>query len=254
MPIIIHHDYAPRQGLTESLGQIRHVQLVSRRKRRPVQWDKLRGPRPRRPDDYYLIVLGSGGHTKEMLMMMDDGFCDFGRFHRRYVVSSGDRMSVDHLEEYEADVRKLCEAKGSDPGSYDVKLVTRARRVHQPLWTAPLSSLQSLYDIVRVLLNPPAGTRLPFPRIILSNGPATGFLVGLAVHLLKVVYMVPEDACSFIYIESWARISSLSLSGKLIHYTGMADGLAVQHQAVAATYGIVNVGAMVFNSRRSTDS
>lgn len=204
------------------------------------------------------MVLGSGGHTKEMLMMMDDGFCDFGGLHRRYLISSGDTMSLNHVEDYEADLRQLCESNGCDPGSYDVRFVTRARRVHQSLLTTPLTALASLYDIVfKVLLSPPSnrvGQKLRYPRMIFSNGPATGFFVGLAVNYLKVFYVIPEDRCFFVYIESWARISSLSLTGKLIYYTGIADAFAVQHEQVASTYGVHNAGPMVFNSRRSDDT
>ena len=205
------------------------------------------------------MVLGSGGHTKEMLMMMDDGFCDFEGFHRRYLVSGGDRMSLNHLEDYEADLGQLCDEKGRSAGSYDVRFVTRARRVHQPLLTTPFTALASLYDIIfNVLLSSPpqgepAATELRYPRMIFSNGPATGFFVALAVHVLKMIYVIPQDRCFFIYIESWARISTLSLTGKLFHHTGLADGFAVQHAEVASIYGVENAGPMVFNSRRAAD-
>ncbi|KAF4119518.1 beta-1,4-N-acetylglucosaminyltransferase [Geosmithia morbida] len=231
--------------------------LVSHRKKRPVQWKGTGRRDGEREDDYYLIVLGSGGHTKEMLMMMDDGTSDFAGLHRRYVVSSGDSTSLHQVEDYEADLRSLCGEVSTDPGSYDVRVVTRARRVRQPFLTAPVTALASLRDVIfSVLLSPPesrksSSSSLRYPRIVLSNGPATGFLVGLAVHMLKMVGVLGRDACFFVYIESWARISSLSLTGKLFHYTGIADALAVQHQAVADAYGLVNAGPMVFNSRRA---
>ncbi|KPM45669.1 hypothetical protein AK830_g999 [Neonectria ditissima] len=226
----------------------RHVQIVRRRSA---------GQKPRakhsRQVDYNLFVLGSGGHTKEMLMMMDDGFCEFQNFHRRYLISSNDRMSENHLEDYETELRALCDARGQLPGTYDKCTVTRARRVHQPLWSTPVTALLSILDIFPVLLSPPAneaGAQLRYPTKIFSNGPATGFFVGVAVHLLKMFYVVPEDAMMFVYIESWARISTLSLTGKLFFYTGLADTFLVQHKEVAARYGIPNAGEMVFNSRR----
>lgn len=230
--------------------KLRHVQLVAHRRGRPVQWHGVRPSAGTGQSDYYLIVLGSGGHTKEMLMMMDDGTCAFEGMHRRYLVSSGDSTSLHQLEDYEADLGRLCEREGTDAGSYDVRVVTRARRVHQSFASTPATAAASLRDIVsKVLLDPPS-TSARFPRVVLSNGPATGFLVGLAVHLLKMVGVVPRDSCYFIYIESWARISSLSLTGKLFHYSGLADAMAVQHQGVADAYGIYNAGALVLNSRR----
>ncbi|KAF7551991.1 hypothetical protein G7Z17_g4633 [Cylindrodendrum hubeiense] len=203
--------------------------------------------------DYYLFVLGSGGHTKEMLMMMDDGFCKFENFHRRYLISSGDRMSENHSHDYEAELVELCHANGQESGTYDRCIVTRARNVHQPLWSTPITALMSILDIFPVLLTPPAnevGATLRYPTHIFSNGPATGFFVGLAVYLLKIFYIVPEGTMKFVYIESWARISTLSLTGKLFHYTGLADIFLVQHEEVAAKYKIGNAGEMVFNSRR----
>lgn len=186
-------------------------------------------------------------------MMMDDGFCDFAGTHRRYLVSSGDAMSEHHLLDYEARLAALCRANGRVPGTFDVRTVTRARRVHQPLWSTPWTALRSMADIVPVLLAPPPAPTRPHQRLptqIFSNGPATGLLVALAVHLLKLACLVPEQSMRFVYIESWARTSTLSLTGKLLHYTGMADALYVQHAGVAAAYGLVNAGQMVFNARR----
>ncbi|KAK5997710.1 UDP-N-acetylglucosamine transferase subunit ALG14-like protein [Cladobotryum mycophilum] len=244
----------------------RHIQLIYRRcpKRQPKPYTSRDGGLDRNPVDYYLFVLGSGGHTREMLMMMDDGFCHFENFHRRYLISSGDAMSENHLEDYEKDLRLLCKQNNTSPGTYDKKIVTRARRVHQPLWSTPLTALLSILDILPALLNPPrnhkvssgssnsSGT-LRYPSQIFSNGPATGFFVALAVHLLKMFYVVPEDCMKFIYIESWARISTLSLTGKLLYHTGIADVFVTQHEAVAAKYGVQDAGEVVFNSRRLDD-
>ena len=238
--------------------QTRHIQLQQRR-------NTCTRPEPRlnksanlttlaASNGYYLFVLGSGGHTKEMLMMMDDGHTDFGTLHRRYLISSGDNMSENHLEDYEADLRLLCKSKGHSPGSYDKAAVRRARKVHQPLWSTPFSALLSMLDIFRVLFSPPrakAGRSQRYPGQILSNGPATGFFVGLVAYVLKIFYVVPEDSMRFIYIESWARISTLSLTGRLLYHTGIADLFLVQHEAVAEKFGVLNAGPMVFNSRRS---
>ncbi|KAG6010954.1 hypothetical protein E4U21_002624 [Claviceps maximensis] len=209
------------------------------------------GQRPKLTDDYYLFVLGSGGHTKEMLMMMDDGTRAFGATHRRYLISSGDGMSENHLEDYETELKTSSAA----PGTYDKRIVTRARRVHQPLWSTPWTSLLSFLDIFPVLLDAPkveggAKLKMRYPGMIFSNGPATGFFVALAVHVLKMLGVVPEDRMRFVYIESWARISTLSLTGKLLFYTGIADAFYVQHGEVALKYGVVNAGEMVFNARR----
>lgn len=187
-----------------------------------------------------------------MLMMMDDGFSNLENFHRRYLISTGDSMSLNHLQDYEEGLRELCQRKGHSSGTYDVMIVKRARRVHQSLLTTPITAAWSFAQILLVLLQPPrAALGLMFPSLIFSNGPATGFFVALAVHVLKLLYIIPENKCLFIYIESWARISTLSLTGKLLYYTGIADSFAVQHSPVARQYGLPNAGPLVFNSRRS---
>ncbi|RFU80405.1 glycosyltransferase family 1 [Trichoderma arundinaceum] len=211
----------------------------------------------RAPMDYNLFVLGSGGHTKEMLMMMDDGFCNFTHFHRRYLISGGDTMSENHLEDYEESLKSLCKShEAGSSGTYDKRIVTRARRVHQPLWSTPFTALLSILDIFPALLVPPdneVGKKLRYPSRVFSNGPATGFFVALAVHMLKMIYVVPESCMKVIYIESWARISTLSLTGKLLFHTGIADVFVTQHQEVATRYGVQNAGEIVFNSRRLDD-
>ncbi|KAF3067784.1 UDP-N-acetylglucosamine transferase subunit alg14 [Trichoderma lentiforme] len=238
----------------------RHIQLVSHRSRNRSarQPNSQNSLVQRAPIDYNLFVLGSGGHTKEMLMMMDDGFCDFADFHRRYLISSGDSMSENHVHDYEESLALLCESRGTSPGTYDKFIVTRARRVHQPLWSTPFTALLSIVEIFPALLIPPKGLvgmkmKPCYPSRVFSNGPATGFFVALAVHLLKMVYFVPESCMKVIYIESWARISTLSLTGKLLFYTGIADVFVTQHQEVATRYRVQNAGEIVFNSRRLDD-
>ncbi|XWW94704.1 hypothetical protein V2A60_002650 [Cordyceps javanica] len=241
---------------------VRHVQLVAARRR--VQWPsspplgRAPGSGPQRQDDYHLFVLGSGGHTREMLMMMDDGACNFRRFHRRYLVSSGDAVSAHHARAYEDSLAALCAARGTEPGTHDIVRVARARRVHQSLLKTPASALRSVLDIVPALLAPPnsrsfnsssSGGRR-YPSLVFSNGPATGFFVALVIHVLKMVWVVPQGSMRFVYVESWARISTLSLTGRLLHGTGLADFFAVQHAHVAARYSVQNVGQVVFNARR----
>ncbi|UZP34244.1 hypothetical protein NXS19_002060 [Fusarium pseudograminearum] len=213
---------------------VRHIQLQENR--RNFKRSKQASLNQRiNLHEYYLFVLGSGGHTKEMLMMMDDGYCSFETFHRRYLISSGDTMSQNHVVDYEADLKELCTKNGTQTGSYDTVTVTRARKVHHSH-------------------EPPAnvfGARMRYPTCIFTNGPATGFFVGLAAHLLKLLYVVPESSMHIIYIESWARITTLSLTGKLFYYTGIADVL-VQHKEVAEKYSVEYCGELVFNARRET--
>lgn len=194
---------------------------------------------------YVLAVLGSGGHTKEMLLMMENEFDMSAESHRRYLVTSGDVISQKSAEAFEMRLRETREHSGS----YDVRIATRARRVHQPLLTTPVSALRSILDIFPILLSPPwhntPESGLNLPDVIFINGPATAFFVALVAHLLKIFYFVPENKMQVLFIESWARVTSLSLTGKLVYYTGIADLFLVQHEPVANAYGVVNAGWLV---------
>lgn len=177
--------------------------------------------------------------------MLEVNFPALPGIHRRYVYSSGDNMSLNHLKAFEDD---MASAHGQDAGSYDFHVVPRARRVHQPLYTVPFSALYSVVGIFPLLwVSPFTGPRKrqQFPDIIMTNGPATGFFVAVTAWLLKVFYLAPEDAMQVVYIESWARIKTLSLTGKLFYWSGMADTFLVQHGKVAAAYDLQNAGCLV---------
>jgi beta-1,4-N-acetylglucosaminyltransferase len=200
---------------------------------------------------YFLVVLGSGGHTKEMFAMMEINFPAAPGLHRRYVVSSGDSMSLKHLKAFE---ESLTTTYGEEKaGSYDVHIVTRARKIHQPLYTVPLSGLQSILDIFPLLLRSPFSgirSRQKYPDVILTNGPATGLFVGLAAWALRIFHIVPEEAAQILYVESWARIKTLSLTGLLFHRLGIADVFLVQHEKVAQKYGLQNAGCIVVKQQQ----
>lgn len=233
------------------MTQIRHVTLRRRRRAHPLtaaaEWRRGSGEKGDERPLYVLAVLGSGGHTKEMLLMMGADFRGSEQSHRRYVATKGDSISVKQAEAFESNLKELRE----HPGTYDVRIATRARRVHQPLLTTPISALRSILDIFPILLSRPwqvsPSSPAYLPDVIFTNGPATGFFVALVAHILRIFYIVPEHKMRVLFIESWARVSSLSLTGKLFYYTGIADMFLVQHEAVANVYGVLNAGWLVLD-------
>jgi beta-1,4-N-acetylglucosaminyltransferase len=201
---------------------------------------------------YLLVVLGSGGHTKEMLIMMEQGAKPHPKSHRRYLVSSGDHMSLKHLAAFEA-VLQDRSRDGEPVGTYDVHVVPRARRIHQSLFTTPFSAVRSLLCIVPALLRGPGSSNLAdwsVPDVVVTNGPATGFFVCFAALCLRILGIGGHRKLQIVFIESWARIKSLSLTGKLLYATRLADLFLVQHDAVAQRYGVVNAGWLVLGGRQ----
>lgn len=188
---------------------------------------------------HLLVVLGSGGHTAEMLSMLrrlplDPTVYTF----RTYVVTSGDGFSAAKAADFEASLQeKYKDVNTAQPDSYSIVTVPRARRVHQSFLTAPFSTIQCFWACVKVLRGThpdqrvrPQGTASPYPDLILTNGPATAVCVVLAAKFLRFLNAVSapfsgpgsgeRKAALFplrtIFIESWARVTSFSLSGKIL--------------------------------------
>lgn len=201
------------------------------------------------------IVLGSGGHTAEMLNIlsqMPQSLIGFS--HRTYIVSSGDDFSALKAHEFETSLLAGLKSSGTSvppdtATNYDVVTVHRARKVHQSILTAPISSLWCLWDCMAVLrgthreFTPRAARR--YPDLILTNGPGTGVIVILASIILRFFGLGRRSAASkpfesydadttkapdgrhisryarngqtrSIFVESWARVRTLSLSGRLL--------------------------------------
>ncbi|EKG21309.1 Oligosaccharide biosynthesis protein [Macrophomina phaseolina MS6] len=186
-----------------------------------------------------LVVLGSGGHTAEMLAMLrklDPHTFLRSWSSRTYVISEGDALSAERAREFEEHLllstttpksanstaqidqeeERAQQAKDTaaiDAGSYDVHVVPRARRIHQSLLTTPLSALRCLLACISILSRPAP------PDLILTNGPGTGVIVVLTALVLRFVDVGDGRRTSrvrTVYVESWARVRGLSLSGRLL--------------------------------------
>lgn len=208
---------------------------------------------------HLLIVLGSGGHTAEMLSMLRRMKLDPSKYtYRTYIVSSGDNISATKAVEFETQyLNQLQKATATDHNfaeSYTIVTVPRARRVHQSYLTAPFSTLKSFWACLLVLRGRyadqrplPSSMASPYPDAILTNGPATAVCVILAARLLRLYNyargffslksasqggcLTPTDyQLRTIFIESWARVTTLSLSGKIL--LPFADRFLVQWPAL----------------------
>jgi beta-1,4-N-acetylglucosaminyltransferase len=158
--------------------------------------------------------------------------------HRTYVVSSGDNFSAGKAKEFETQ-------KALSENSYNILTVPRARRVHQSYLTAPFTTLQCLCACLLVLCGRHPDQRLPkqynspYPDLILINGPATAVCVTLAAKIIRFFQYLfglgfllrsstkpPASKMRILYVESWARVKKLSISGLLL--LPLADSFLVQ--------------------------
>ena len=118
--------------------------------------------------------------------------------------------------------------------SYQVLTIPRARRVHQSLLTTPFSSAWSLAVCVyHITLAPIVGGK-SFADVLILNGPGTCVMLVLATYLNRASSALQATFASIsilmnsfqvmglpsprlIYVESFARVNRLSLSGRLLH-------------------------------------
>lgn len=205
------------------------------------------------------VVLGSGGHTAEMLAMLRNYpnlLKDYT--YRTYIVSAGDDFSAIKADEFEkelassddaSEVRPSIPDQLPPPKTYDIITITRARRVHQSIFTTPSTVLLCLRDCLKVLrgihkAQNHAGSAHTSPDLILTNGPGTGVCVVIASVIILFFGAggsTHEGAyhssgqMRTVYIESWARVNTLSLSGKILK--PLVDRFVVQWDTLQRKVG-----------------
>lgn len=162
-----------------------------------------------------MVVLGSGGHTTEMMTYVRALDRERRYVPRHYVVAETDAHSRARAEEAE---------RGSAASSYDFAEVPRSREVGQSYMSSVPSTLWSLLFCVRLVF------RIR-PRLLLVNGPGTCVPVCAAALLLRALTGHPVR---IVFVESLARVQDLSLSGKLLR--PFADEFFVQWPALHARY------------------
>lgn len=175
--------------------------------------------------------------------------------HRSYVVSAGDDFSARRAVDFEAALSEAhpdTSAGAGTTGTYDISIVPRAREVHQSLLTTPLSALHCLAACSGVLYCPSfdaasltARSGPEYPDLIVTNGPGTAVCVIFASLLIRFVSpILPSGlqagrggtgAMRTIYVESWARVKSLSLSGKIL--VRVVDRFLVQWEGLKGVGG-----------------
>ncbi|KAK0460985.1 glycosyltransferase family 1 protein [Desarmillaria tabescens] len=167
------------------------------------------------------VFLGSGGHTSEAIALLSS--LDYTRFSPRiYIVSDGDSLSTQKARDLEYN-----KCASSSEQNFAVWTIPRARRVHQSLLSSPLTVLWSLFSCMQHVTFSPflssSSAPQPFADVLILNGPGTCLSLCIAVYVNKFFGF---PAPKLIYVESFARVHSLSLSGKLLR--PLVDRFVVQ--------------------------
>ncbi|XP_041762661.1 UDP-N-acetylglucosamine transferase subunit ALG14 homolog [Anopheles merus] len=169
------------------------------------------GVPPRTTPARTMIVMGSGGHTAEMLRIVER--LDGERYSpRQYVIASTDKTSV--VKVIESEVRRQPDTQKQ---TYEIVTIPRSRAVHQSYLSSVATTVLSLLSCVPIVLK-------ARPELILTNGPGTCVPVCLVAFLARLLFL--NTKCRIVFVESFCRVRSLSLSGRILLY--IVDMFVVQ--------------------------
>lgn len=172
-----------------------------------------------------MIVLGSGGHTAEMLSLVR-------RMHGlRYtplifVMAATDRMSAARAATLlKSRSLEACGRSGV-PQALQLESIPRSREVGQSYLTSVATTSTALLTALQILWR-------HHPDLLLVNGPGTCIPVCVAALLCRLFGLCTTR---IVYIESIARVRTLSLSGAILYHCRIASAFYVQWPVLQSRY------------------
>ncbi|CCH41904.1 UDP-N-acetylglucosamine transferase subunit [Wickerhamomyces ciferrii] len=169
-------------------------------------------------DKNVMVLLGSGGHTGEMIRILS-GSNTIPKVHNlHFITSSGDSTSLIHL-------KKFINETNIETKTESLEL-PRARKVGEGFVSSIISTVKSiLFTFIQF-------SKLKIkPDVLIVNGPGTSVPICYYFFLLKFLGI---GKTKIIYIESLARVNDLSLSGKLCYL--ISDRFIVQWNKLQKRY------------------
>lgn len=167
------------------------------------------------PQKKILSVMGSGGHTTEMVRMLSD--LDFEKHsERNYILAETDKISPVKVQTLETSKKNV--------GKYSVVKVPRSREVGQSYVTSILTTFVAFFYSF-------AAVWRFMPDVVVCNGPGTCVPICVAARIIRLLMW--KDI-KIVYVESVARVKSLSLSGKILRF--VADYFVVQWPELKEKY------------------
>lgn len=160
-----------------------------------------------------MIVLGSGGHTKEMMSFVEALGSSF--HHRTFLVAETDKFSYEKVTRLQQEIGDT---------NYEILRIPRSREVRQSYLSSIVTTIKAFILIFPLVL-------LKHPDILICNGPGTCIPVCCTAFILRCLFV---HTTKIVYIESICRVNTLSLSGKLLYY--FSDSFIVQWPDLLANY------------------
>ncbi len=176
-----------------------------------------------------LAVLGSGGHTTEMIRLLSS-LSKQNYKPLYYIIASTDTTSVNRLKsthENENDDVSSTQRKQFLPPLHDaIYTIPRAREVGQSYVTSFFSTILSILSSAHIVL---LETK---PDILIINGPGTCIPIAFWTCVGRI-FGICEG--KIIFCESFCRVNSLSLTGKILLKFRMVDLFLVHWQELMDT-------------------
>lgn len=173
-----------------------------------------------------ISVIGSGGHTHEMLMLIQSIIIDDRLFFSpiinkiTFIISKNDKLSKEKLN-LKLGIWKY-QAKNNEQIEYDCYEIQRSRQVQQSYFTSILTTLIAFYHSYKIIYKEK-------PSLLLCNGP------GVCIPVILVTKLFSPQT-KIVFIESFCRTKTLSLTGKIIYYANLANYFIVQWPKLKAQY------------------
>ena len=169
-----------------------------------------------------LVVLGSGGHTTEMLHLLSsiNNYENYAPLN--YIIASSDTTSKNRLEALNNSAANAQEDDATLKSKNTIKLpphcriykIPRAREVGQSYPSSIFTTLQSILYTGHLIL-----FRVQ-PDLLLMNGPGTCLPIALWTFIGRVLGL---SLGNIVFVESFCRVKSLSLTGKILRKLGIVD-------------------------------
>lgn len=135
----------------------------------------------------------------------------------QFVLANTDRTSEEKI--------KTCDIPVVRRQSTQWFTIQRSREVRQSYVTTVFTSLKALLESIVLIARQQ-------PELLICNGPGTCVPLCYALFLLRMVGINTHSR--IVFVESFCRVHTLSLTGKLLYY--ISDHFVVQWPALAEKY------------------
>lgn len=193
-------------------------------------------PRSERNALRTLVVLGSGGHTSEMIQLIRN--LPPERYHPlEFVKASTDTTSVGRLQAARLIVSAspITSKTVLPPAVHEIP---RAREVGQSYISSVYSTIHAFLYAMRLI----AGLR---PDVLLCNGPGTCLPLCVAAFIGRVMGWT---CTRIVFVESYCRVHTMSLTGRLLY--AWVDLCAVHWATLQTRYPLTSCTSTMM-ARRS---